>query len=328
MTSVAFSGLDDSEHLKRVAAVHDIVIHTACGFHTGSAQALMEGLAERKKKTGNDAHYIHVYSLLNLLWRRKLDNAWQTSGTWNLADAALSANQVVAFSDEEDDIVAMEASLDAQDPFPQRTTDLAVIAASEETGVKSYILMPPDVYGLGTGRSNQQSSLIKDMISEAITQSGPRHVEDGSGEVGHVHVVDLAALYEVLLRATLDGKTPDSGRKGIYFCSSGSHVWGDVAKAIGEAAVEFGVLQSAESTPMDVEVAARKWTGGIHKDLKRGYCARLVFRTPSTSSGYRIGQISYAARQGKYLRVETDQDGRGLAEMDSRLCPYDSARWE
>ena len=37
-----------------------VVIHTADGFHTASAKALILGLGDRKKLTGNTVHYIHV----------------------------------------------------------------------------------------------------------------------------------------------------------------------------------------------------------------------------------------------------------------------------
>jgi hypothetical protein len=55
-----FGGLDDYHALKRAASEHDIVVHTASGFHTTSALALIEGLRERKKATGKEMHYIHV----------------------------------------------------------------------------------------------------------------------------------------------------------------------------------------------------------------------------------------------------------------------------
>lgn len=60
VTAVVFEGLDDSKALKEAASEHDVVIHTPTGFHTGSAVALIEGLAERKKKTGNEVHFIHA----------------------------------------------------------------------------------------------------------------------------------------------------------------------------------------------------------------------------------------------------------------------------
>jgi hypothetical protein len=39
------------------------VIAAASARHEGAAKACLEGLAERKKETGRDVHYIHVSSL-------------------------------------------------------------------------------------------------------------------------------------------------------------------------------------------------------------------------------------------------------------------------
>ena len=72
--------LDDVETIQKAAREHDgksslvlysfgkapiyfyhlVVIHMASGFHSGSAEALIRGLAERKKKVGREVHYIHV----------------------------------------------------------------------------------------------------------------------------------------------------------------------------------------------------------------------------------------------------------------------------
>jgi hypothetical protein len=37
-----------------------VVIHTASGFHTGAAKALVLGLGQRKKATGQEVYYFHV----------------------------------------------------------------------------------------------------------------------------------------------------------------------------------------------------------------------------------------------------------------------------
>lgn len=60
LNAVLFNGLDDSDQLRAAASEHDYVIHTPTGFHTGSAFALIEGLGERRKKTGKNVHFIHV----------------------------------------------------------------------------------------------------------------------------------------------------------------------------------------------------------------------------------------------------------------------------
>jgi hypothetical protein len=78
---ILFNSLDETDVLARAASQHDsklvkiesihakkkllihlhlVVIHAASGFHTLSARALILGLAQRKKQTGREVHYIHV----------------------------------------------------------------------------------------------------------------------------------------------------------------------------------------------------------------------------------------------------------------------------
>lgn len=57
---ILFKDLDDFEAIRRAASEHDVVINTASGFHVGAAKALVEGLGDRKKKTGKEVSIIHV----------------------------------------------------------------------------------------------------------------------------------------------------------------------------------------------------------------------------------------------------------------------------
>jgi hypothetical protein len=59
---ILFGGLDDTTALKDAASQHDIVINAASAFKPQAAEALILGLAERKRQVGNDAHLIHVRS--------------------------------------------------------------------------------------------------------------------------------------------------------------------------------------------------------------------------------------------------------------------------
>ena len=86
---ILFNSLDETDVLACVASEHDgkitliigiffsdlslllnlpltdsvVVIHAASGFHTLSARALILGLAQRRKQTGKEVHYIHVRPL-------------------------------------------------------------------------------------------------------------------------------------------------------------------------------------------------------------------------------------------------------------------------
>ncbi|OGE47194.1 hypothetical protein PENARI_c056G09552 [Penicillium arizonense] len=54
-----FKDLDETDILAEAAGENDVVIHTASGFHTLSARALILGLAQRKQRTGRKVYYIH-----------------------------------------------------------------------------------------------------------------------------------------------------------------------------------------------------------------------------------------------------------------------------
>ena len=73
--TIVFKGLDDLQFLKKVASEHGYVLRTVTGSHDGSAVALIEGLAERKKQTGKDIHYIHVSHLLDRNFAMLLESA-------------------------------------------------------------------------------------------------------------------------------------------------------------------------------------------------------------------------------------------------------------
>lgn len=60
VTPVLFENLDQVELLKKAATENDIVINAASASRSLGARALIEGLAERKKITGEPVWFIHV----------------------------------------------------------------------------------------------------------------------------------------------------------------------------------------------------------------------------------------------------------------------------
>src|SRR5689334_13797973 len=63
---VIYQGLDDLSTTVDIASQHDIVINTTDGYHAASAQALVRGLAQRKKETGRPVWMIHTSGTSNL----------------------------------------------------------------------------------------------------------------------------------------------------------------------------------------------------------------------------------------------------------------------
>ncbi|RSL65929.1 hypothetical protein CEP54_003962 [Fusarium duplospermum] len=251
-----FPDLDDSEHLKLAAAEHDVVIHAASGFHLGSALALIEGLGQRKIHKGGKVHYIH------------------TSGTWNLAGPELTSE---AGEFKEDHLIDHLRKLEEESPFSQRTTLLEVIAAAEKHGVEAHILLPPDIYGQGTGLLKKHTPQLFDLVRKAIDVGYPEYIGDGLGGAGHVHIADLAELYKVMILRILQDEDVPSGREGLFFTETGYHNWFDVAKIIGEVGVSRGVLKSADPRSITVEEAAQRWnesTNGDEHITKLCFCMR------------------------------------------------------
>jgi nucleoside-diphosphate-sugar epimerase len=69
-------------------------------------------------------------------------------------------------------------------------------------------------------------------------------IGDGAGVWDHVHVEDLAYLYEIAVLDALEsgGKAFPTGKKGIIFSANGRHSWKEVAQAVADACCAEGKI--------------------------------------------------------------------------------------
>lgn len=119
--------LDDVETATAVATQHDVVISTTLGYHTASAHALQEGLAQRKRTNpGREPWFIHTSGTSNVGSR-------PVSGAWLDNDSQGGGT----FDDVADDIYGYEVARNAKEPYIQRTTELAVVDAGLELDVRT-----------------------------------------------------------------------------------------------------------------------------------------------------------------------------------------------
>ncbi|KAI3321972.1 NAD dependent epimerase/dehydratase family protein [Xylariaceae sp. AK1471] len=234
---VLYYDLDDLETTTTVASQHDLVISTTIGYHAASARALLEGLAQRKRShPGSEPWLIHTSGTSNVGGR-------VVSGAWVESESPEGR----AFDDVDDDVYAYEAARNAAEPYIQRTTELSVVDAGLELGVRTLVLMPPTIYGVGSGLFNRRSVQIPAYVSVALDRGRAVMIGDGEGMWDHVHVEDLAALYEILALRVLDEKGRDLpwGKRGIIFASNGRHSWGGIARGVARACHAAGVLPDA-----------------------------------------------------------------------------------
>lgn len=251
---ILFSGVEDIAVIKQAASENDIVVNGAISFAADAARALIHGLAERKR--------LHPDKRVFML---------HTSGTSNLGDRPVSKRFVEpryaegrVFLDTED-IDGYHRMREKLESYPQRTTDVAVVDTGIAENVPTYILMPPTVWGKGTGHFNKRSVQLPGLCKAAVHAKQAAMIGDGSGVIDHVHVVDLAQLYEKMFATLAAGEKLPSGREGIYFCETGHHTWRELSEGIAKEGKEMGVLQTDEVRSVGLEESAKVFVGGLIK---------------------------------------------------------------
>ena len=158
--------------------------------------------------------------------------------------------------------------------YGQRQTDLTVVETGLKVGVKTYIIMSPLIYGIGTGHFNQQSIQEPTMIKAAFKTKQVEVIGSGKASWDHVHVVDLAKLYEIVVQKLLAGEDLPSGEKGIYFSEKGHHTWLEVAEGLANALFTLGVSKTEEVKSISLEEAAEKWAGGDTLLAELGFASK------------------------------------------------------
>jgi len=289
---ILFKDLDDSETIIKVASEHDIAINTTLGFHPESARSIVLGLEKRKAATGKDVFMLH------------------TSGTSNLADQPISKAYVEkdterVFSDS-GDIYSYEHARNATTPYAQRTSELGVIDQGLQSGVKTLVIMSPLIYGLGTGLGNKFTIQVPLYVKTTLSFGHGVVIGDGKGIWDHVHVVDLARLYElVVVRMIEGGQGLPFGKQGIIFSAAGRHSWGQVAKEVAQAAYDAGAIKSAEVKSVTLAEGAKALTGGNEVVAELGLSSNSRTRADFAQSlGWKPEKTEEDFR--KHFREEVD----------------------
>jgi nucleoside-diphosphate-sugar epimerase len=201
----------------------------------------------------------------------------QTSGASNLGDNPITKLHHHppgrVFSDKEN-IYQYMLEREAAEPYAQRTSDLTVVQTGKATGVKTFIIMFPRVYGCGMGLFNTRSIQGPALIKAALDAGHAVYIGDGKAEWGHTHIENLAALYEVVVAKLLAGEDIPSGERGIYFAATGQHTWRQFAEASGRAGHELGALRTPEAVSVSIDEFADKWTGGNKQLAELGFASR------------------------------------------------------
>ena len=229
---------DSHEIIEKAASESHVVIHTAnSADDLSSTKAIISGLNMRIKATGKPAIYIH------------------TSGTAVIAeDVRGKKGSNTVYNDLHPDQINGLA-----DEQPHRNIDLFIVNAADANPLlKSAIIIPPTIYGIGTGLFKHTSHQIPTLIRAALKRGQAETIGPGEATWDNVHIADLVDAYMILLDQLLAAYGPDAkldtksspylatGRQGYYFAENGRNSWRQLAEKIGEVLRKKGIIKSSE----------------------------------------------------------------------------------
>jgi nucleoside-diphosphate-sugar epimerase len=140
----------------------------------------------------------------------------QTSGSSVIADRALG---------EPGDKIFHEDSV--YEPLPERAMRVAIdrmVLAAAHAGVRSVVIRPTLIYGVGRGL-HRDSVQVPKLIAIAKKLGAPRHVGRGLNIWSHVHIEDVVDLYLAALERALPGS--------LFYAENGECSMHHLAAAIG-----------------------------------------------------------------------------------------------
>ena len=200
---LVLGGLDDLALLEQEAQNADIILNYADSDHPPSSHAIVRGAARSK----GPVFIIH------------------TSGTGILTWKTVQSR---TFGDLEDKVYNDWDGINELTSLPDfaahRNVDKIFLEAGEDQSgpLKTAIVCPPTIYGLGRGPGNKRSQQLYDLTAIVLTQGEGKRVGKGQNRQTHIHVHDLSDLYLLLTEAAAAGGGKATwGPDGYYFSSRG-----------------------------------------------------------------------------------------------------------
>jgi nucleoside-diphosphate-sugar epimerase len=140
-----------------------------------------------------------------------------------------------------------------------RKVDKAVLEAEKlDSNIKTVIVSPPVIYGVGRGPVNQRSIQIPELIKGTLVKGHGIQVLEGNARWSTIHVHDLSDLYLRLVEeAVKGGGNATWGADGYYFAQNDEIRWGDVGHWAADEAYKHGFIKSDEMVSLEPEEANR-----------------------------------------------------------------------
>ncbi|KAH8659991.1 hypothetical protein BX600DRAFT_467051 [Xylariales sp. PMI_506] len=215
----------------------DIVIHLASSINTEMALNLITALGKKREQSGKETYLIH------------------TSGEGAFIDAS-----GWTFGKTEDSGPLFDYETQLQESFPIRKTDVSVIEHAKAQGVTSFVVIPPMVYGKGSGPWNQLSVILPISVKASIADKVV-HKFAGNNKISGVHVSDLAQFYRLLVEKALRKESLPHGEQGYYSGAAHEIDWQELQDRLAAALHARGMASTSEVQTWASDEAAAKSLG-------------------------------------------------------------------
>jgi nucleoside-diphosphate-sugar epimerase len=243
------------EILEKAAKDSHVVIHTSnSADDLPSTQAIISGLNKRTQETGKPVIYIH------------------TSGTGVLTeDVRGNKGSDTIYSDLNPDQINK-----LPDEQIHRNVDLFIIKSADANPLlKTVIVLPSVIYGVGTGLFNRTTILFSILHQTASKRQKIEVVGPGEATWNNVHIADVSDAYIILLDQLLAAYGPNAkpntphspylttGREGYYFVENGIHSWRQVTEKVAELFYKNGIIKSPQVARLPDNEIEEKFLGDI-----------------------------------------------------------------
>lgn len=236
--------------------------------HEGAAKAIAKGLISGHSKE-RPGYWLHTSGTGILCWK---DMETETFGE-------------APSQEPYDDLEGVAKLTGLPNSAVHRDIDKIVLSAGAQNSdiLKTAIVCPPTIYGLGRGASNKRSRQVYNLAKATLEKGKAPQLGKGLTEWDNVHIHDLAQLF-VLLAEQASKNSQDLelwGEKGYFLAENGHHVWGEVSKEVAKAAYKADYISADGTEHMSVS------------DAKEAYGFEAL--------SWGLNSKGYAKRARKYL---------------------------
>ncbi|KAF6841827.1 nad dependent epimerase dehydratase family protein [Colletotrichum musicola] len=292
---VVVGDLDSADVLAAEVSKADVVVHLAASGHLKSVETIHKAIAS-KPSTSELPHWIQI------------------SGASALAAGELADESYVPGSASElvfNDLAGISELRSFIRRYPARAVDNYILnIAAGEAKANTALVLPPIIYGEGTGPGNTRSVQIPSLASVTLRRGRGLQVGEGLSRWGNIHVKDVARLFVKLIEKAVEVYREEKvwNDNGVYLAGVGEISFGEISKLVVSAALEKGLISSG-----DVDVI-----GATEADSLLPY-GTVLFGTNARGEALRAKEVLDWIPTEEKLQDEIPNDVEREASVPRRL---------